>query len=232
MTTEGLFRDSEFRESAFEYRWLLEHGYSERSSLKLVGDKHRLTRVQRNILFRGVVPHSRAAPRLSRLIRHTEPGHRLLVDAHNVTLTILNYRLGHPVFLATDGLVRDAGGGRRRVNKLRAFQSVLTDLAVYVRELRPVFSRFYFDAPFSGSATHAKSMTGEARRIGAPIQCRLTDHADSAIVAAAEEAESPWLCTSDSQVIDRTACCVYDLAGDFLRNRHDAEPADARSLFT
>ena len=44
-----------FAEACATYRILRERGYPEKATLKLVGDRHRLSRIQRNCMFRGVI---------------------------------------------------------------------------------------------------------------------------------------------------------------------------------
>lgn len=238
MKTEELFADSAFRCAASDYRWLREHGYPESPSLKLVGDKHRLSRTARNILYRSVIPVQVAENRRRRLIpleasSHMGLGGRtLVVDAYNVVLTVLNYRLGHPVFRCADDLIRDAGGAKRRVNRLTVFLSVLDELASLLIAAGPNRAELYFDRPFSGSETHAAAMDASAADAAALIDCRLVDHADRAVVEAVRSASDAVLCSSDSGIIDATEAPLADIADRLLATTYGVSVPSIRSVFT
>ena len=228
---ERLLAHPAFRAAAHDYHWLRERGYPEKPSLKLVGDRHRLQATARNALYRSIVPTALAAARLRRLV-HADyvRGKILVVDAHNISLTVLNYRLGHPVFLCTDGLTRDAGGAKRRVNRWSQFQSALADVAACLADLGCREPRCYFDAPFSGSATHAVELRSAAERHGLEIASSVVDHADQAVIAAARE--TGVVASSDSDVVDRSAQSIFDLARAVIERRYRAVIPSVASLFT
>lgn len=228
---ERLLADPALRTAAQDYHWLRERGYPEKASLKLVGDRYRLPATARNALYRSIVPGEVAAARRRRLV-HAESirGKTLVVDAHNISLTVLNYRLGHPVFLCTDGLTRDAGGAKRRVNRWSQFQSALADVAACLADLACREARCYFDAPFSGSASHAAQLRRAAEHHGIEITCSVVDHADQAVIAAARE--TGVVASSDSDVVDRSAQSIFDLARAVIEGRYQAVIPSVASLFT
>ena len=47
-------RDGDITAAAHDYRWLLDRGYPDQGALKLVGDRYRLSRTGRAVLYRGV----------------------------------------------------------------------------------------------------------------------------------------------------------------------------------
>lgn len=231
MTACELLSDASLREAAAEYRWLLERGFPDAASLKLVGDKHRLSRIERNVLFRGVAEESRAGPRRARLVSDPRRS-ALIVDAHNVSLTVLNYRLGHPVFVCTDGLARDAGGAKRRVNRLGVYREVLDGLVRFLAGLEIGRCDWYFDGPFSGSATHASFV--EEALVGSALagRSRVAESADRAVVVATQSANEPvCLCSGDSEIIDRTSVPLYDLSRAFIASEYGARLPSIRALF-
>jgi hypothetical protein len=65
--------------AARDYRWLLDRGYPQSASLKLVGDRYRLERDERLVLFRGVFAGAASASRRS--ILSADAGGRLLLTS-------------------------------------------------------------------------------------------------------------------------------------------------------
>jgi len=57
-----------FSEACATYKLLRERGYPEKATLKLVGDRHRLSRIQRNCVFRGVILQRAAARRKAKIV--------------------------------------------------------------------------------------------------------------------------------------------------------------------
>ena len=89
-----------FKKPVKDYRYLMEQGYSEKASLKLVGDRYRLSRLERNCLFRGVRTRSVARCRMEKLVdSDILGGANLGVDWYNVLITVESYLKGFPVFL-------------------------------------------------------------------------------------------------------------------------------------
>ena len=105
-----------FAEACATYRLLREKGYPEKATLKLVGDRHRLSRMQRNCLFRGVIASATAARRRRRSSRP-----RRLPDSPSaLTGTMFSSRWkaisrASVLFVADDGVVRDASGNSRQL---------------------------------------------------------------------------------------------------------------------
>jgi hypothetical protein len=92
-----------------EYRYLLSRGYSDTAALKLVGDRHRLSRLERNCLFRATVNVETAEARRRKMVAPEEVrGRDLGIDWYNVLITVETYLKGGVLFLADDGVTRDA----------------------------------------------------------------------------------------------------------------------------
>jgi hypothetical protein len=141
----------QIRQAAEEYLWILSKGYPQGAALKLVGDKFKLTRDLRQILYRGVVPAGQAQLRRKK-IGKVSKGDRVLVDTYNVLFTVNNYLLGRPVFISNDGFLRDAGEMRGRIiNKPQFTRSVAMMLEVL--QMWPGAKYIhYLDEPVSQSA--------------------------------------------------------------------------------
>jgi hypothetical protein len=90
---------TDFGSACRDYQYLLDRGYPETGSVKLVGDRYRLAKNDRNILYRGVSSNQTSQIRREKLVHGISGDVVLLIDGHNVLFTIVNYLTGHPVFL-------------------------------------------------------------------------------------------------------------------------------------
>ncbi len=184
--------------AARDYRWLLDRGYALPSSLKLVGDRFRLASEERLVLFRGVSSTSRSTSRLARASPETG-GRRLLVDAYNQILTVYHYTKGRPVFVATDGVLRDAGGAHGRISDREGFERAMQILADSIAAQRPSSVLAFFDAPVSGSAGHALSFALALSRRGLEARSLVEASADPPLKLALA---GDRVASSDSAILD------------------------------
>jgi hypothetical protein len=208
--------------AAMDYRWLLDRGYAETSSLKLVGDRHRMTRDERMILFRGVYSSSSSAARASIVVDQAavRAGGEILVDGYNQALTVMHYLSGRPLFIGTDGLTRDAGGSHGRIADQALFERAASLLAD--RLAAPTAERVavYLDAPVPGSAGHAALFRRLAAERGIEAIVLLERSADFPLKAAGGRVGA-LVASGDSAIADalaaersRTGGCasIYDAA--------------------
>ncbi len=218
-----------FIDALREYTIFLERGYSEKSVLKLVGDRRRLNAPQRTMLYRGVVARSTALRRRA-LRRRITAGADLLVDGHNVLYTIANYLFGRVLYLSTDGYLRDAGEIHGRTPDIGVLTEAAVMLVDTLSKKRPRYVEMLLDQPvaYSGelAATIRKlfetgGIVGTVRTEKSPdyrlkrgLRCR--EDSDSA-------GRRTLVATSDSGIIDyaerRHTVHVTDLARMVLTNR-------------
>lgn len=168
-----------FAEACAEYKHLREKGYPEKATLKLVGDKHRLTRMQRNSMFRGIVVETLAGPRRSKIVRPADvPGSSLGIDWYNVLITVESYLRGLPVFISDDGIVRDSsathGSYRRSELTARALQEIAGELTIMAPSRIDVF----LDAPIAFSGLMAEEVRRKIGEIPCPAQVSVAHSAD------------------------------------------------------
>ena len=211
-----------------DYRLFLERGYPESTLKKVVGDRHRLSGEERLILFRGVATEETDRSRNRKILSPDElSGKPLAVDFYNVAFTILNYRLGRPVFRATDGYLRDAGALHGRLGRESRLDWVLTPLIETLLSYGPGEVVFYLDSPVSHSGDHARSLKQICARYGRP-------HWRAEVVPSADyplrRNRSALIATGDSAIIDECTTGVVDLAALVLKERFDLQPPDLASL--
>ena len=98
----------DLRTAAQHLAWLLEHGYSEVASLKLVADRFKLQERQRNALRRGVCSFSVAQSRLKKRLSVSQLYHSdLLIDGFNCVIVLETGLAGGVLLAGLDGAYRD-----------------------------------------------------------------------------------------------------------------------------
>ena len=216
---EETFMSREFHLACADQLYLAERGYPLKQAVKLTGDRYRLNSMQRSILRRGVIPEPVARERREKRISSEQVrGEVLAIDACNVLAAIGNYLGGKPVYIATDGILRDAaesvGVFRNDAVRKRAASLMVASMA----ELRPGDSCFYIDAPL----THSRDLSREILRAlsasGFSAGIELVTSADRVLKNA-----PGVLVSGDSEIID-TVERVFDLARYVLESRFGLVP--------
>lgn len=193
-----------------DYALFVERGYPVKGVLKLVGDRHRLSGTERNILYRGVVSRARAEARSRRIMTPSEvrAGSTITVDGHNVLFTVVNYLQGRTTFISVDGYLRDAGNPARRVRAGEDYRRAVSELGERFRGLGAGLIVVYFDEP----VTYSKDHIGAARRAWADLDDRLELHLVRSADQALKLREADLLATSDSTLIDTSPVPIVDIA--------------------
>lgn len=218
----------ELSAAARDYRLFLERGYPDSTLKKVVGDRHRLSGEERLILFRGVATSALDRSRSEKRLPPKAVAERtLLIDFYNVAFTLLNYRLGRPLFRSTDSFVRDAGALHGRLGKDERLEWVLPPLMDTLAHHTPRSVRFFLDAPVSHSAAHAARVEVAGEECSFPVSANLVPSADHPLK---RRAPGELIATGDSAVIDAVPEGVIDLSSAVLKEAFDFDPPDLRRL--
>jgi hypothetical protein len=113
-----------FEKAVRDYYFLMDNKYPNKGSLKLVGDRYRLTGDERTILFRGVASSQKNIERQKRVAINFS-NQKLLLDGYNIVFTLMNYFLGRIVFISSDGFCRDAGSLFGKIRNQSLFYQAL-----------------------------------------------------------------------------------------------------------
>jgi len=215
-----------FGDSYNDYKYLKEKGFSEKSSLKLVGDRYRLTRIGRNVLFRGVVEESTASVRIGKIITPEEAAGRPMgMDWYNVLITVESYLRGALLFLADDGMLRDSSAVHGSFRSSPLTQTAISDIIEAVRMLAPSRVDAYLDSPIAHSALMAETLRERfASELGVPSEAGLSRSADFPL-----KSYDGIVASSDSVILD-AAVKLIDLPRYVLRIRYSFTPLPLRSL--
>jgi hypothetical protein len=192
-------------EACDDYRWLLARGYPAAAALKLVGDRHRLPRVERNALFRGAFDPVAAAARRRKLVDpDAVRGRPLAVDWYNVLITVETYLAGGTLFLADDGVVRDAAAVHGSWRRGPRTEPATGALAAALARLGPSRLDVFVDAPVAFSGELAGELRASlAAAVPVPVEVSLAASADGPL-----KRYGGVVASSDSVVIDAATAAV------------------------
>lgn len=192
--------------AAEDLRYLLSRGYGRISAVKFVGDKYKLDKPQRLLLYRGVYSPEGAAAHRKKLVGTNDvQQEKLSVDGFNVLLTVNSELKGIPNYLSDDGFVRDVSEIHSSATKANLSKPVqLTISALKDLEVAKVY--IIFDRLISKSGELSKQVFEELRANSVAGESLTAESADFEVLKRGEIAAS-----SDSIIIDK-ADRVFDLA--------------------
>jgi hypothetical protein len=196
----------EFITAVHDYFYLINRNYSGKSVLKLVGDRYHLDRIQRNLLYRGVVPKALAERRRSKLKTEIS-GEHISIDGYNVLLTISNYLLGRTVYISNDGLLRDAGEVFGKQQPLEVLHDVIDFTFPLLKKGGPRSLAVYFDSPVAFSGELAGYVRKQLEHVQLPGTVEAVHSPDYFL----KKAEYGLVATSDSIIIDACTTAIVDL---------------------
>ena len=216
-----------FPEALQDYRYLKNRGFPDKAALKLVGDRWRLSSLERNCLFRAVFAETDCRLRRAKLLPpEALSGQPLGVDWYNVLITVESYLKGCPVFLADDGLLRDSSGVHGSYRPGKVTEAALQKILEALTHLAPSRLELFLDAPISYSGAMAEELR---RRVPAacPSEVSVSPSADYPL-----KSFPGVVATSDSSIIDREVVQkVVDLARFVLERGYGARVAPVQLMF-
>ena len=183
-------------------------GYHKKTTGKLVGDRYRLNKEQRIILYRGIYCKSTVADRGEKIEFHPTQKH-LSIDGYNILFSIYNYLLGKTLFRGNDGFLRDVGDGDADFKNQLILTKAIGLLMTFIKFLQPLSFTIYLDKPLKGSVSHGNMILLEMENHGLTGSVTLVDQVDKTIL----KDKGMVLVTSDSQIIDKSLHTCTDLLG-------------------
>jgi hypothetical protein len=196
-----------FEAACTTYRLLRDLGYPEKATLKLVADRHRLSKVQRNCLYRGVVSSAHAAARKAKIVDAAlVEGELLGVDWYNVLITVESYLKGQVVFLCDDGILRDSSGVHGSYRPTELTQRARDQILSCIHGMNPRHVDVYLDSPLAFSGVMATEIRDLLQGAVFPSNVLLAHSADYPL-----KSHTGIVASSDSIVID-AASRIIDLA--------------------
>ncbi len=181
--------------------------------------------MERNALFRGVMPTSACEARKRKIVTVDEvSGESLGLDWYNVLITVESYLRGMPLFISDDGITRDSsathGSYRRSALTDRAQSAIMETLS----SLRPGRLDFFLDSPIAFSAEMAAELRGRLANLSIPTAVALERSADFPL-----KFYHGIVASSDSVILD-SARRICDLPRCVLESRFRFTPPSLPDL--
>jgi hypothetical protein len=183
-----------------ELSWLLSRAYSLKSSLKLVGDRHRLVSRQRMALERCACSDSSLKARCDKALEPEDfdPGGEIMLDGYNLLITLESALSGAFIFKGRDGAFRDIAGIHGTYKCVEETIPALILIADFLSSLNPSKVIFLLDAPVSNSG-RLKELIYRENSIDSDKWDVILDNNPDKILCEAPCA----VISSDSLVLDR-----------------------------
>ena len=215
---------SAFQEAIEDYRYLLNKDYPQKALLKLIGDRYRLSRVERNCLFRGVSKST--GSREKKITGISNVAHYPLgIDWYNVLITVDSYLRGYPLFISDDGLLRDSSGVHGSFHKKESTQRAIRAIITCIGKLNPMKTGIYLDSPVSHSGDMANLLREAcANTLSNPFTIEVVPSADYFL-----KTYKGIIASSDSIICDH-ADKIFDLARYVLSTTYNYHPPGLMEL--
>ena len=215
LTTRTDPKRNRLRLAAADFFFLLNRSYPRSRSLELTANRYRLDGSERMLLSRGIFSQRQLLARRAKFqIPAAWRGGLLVVDGHNVQITVESRIEGKPLLRANDGALRDIAGLSSRYRFGETGKMALDMVFDFLRVFPPQKLLFLFDEPMSRSGELAAVYRKKLIEAGL---------AGDARTSPVPESEFPYeecvAASSDSAVIDAArrwtdlACLVIDYFG-------------------
>ena len=187
------------RQAVADLSWLLSNGYAEKSSLKLVGDRYRLTERQRMGVMRCACSDQALARRKEHEVApDAVAGQYLLLDGYNVLTTVEAALAGGIIIQGRDGCYRDLASMHGSFRKVAETAPAIELVGRQLADLDVPRCVWYLDRPVSNSGRLKTVIAELAERNGWNWQIELVNSPDMALIDGDEIAAS-----ADSVILDR-----------------------------
>jgi len=179
--------------------WLLTRGYSDRASLKLVGDRHSLRDRQRKALQRCAASDHDCLERKRRKVSPAAlQGEILVVDGYNVLLTVEAALSTGVLLLARDGTLRDLAAMSGHYRRVQTTRPAVRMLSEFLSHHGCAGVEWYLDRPVSNSARLKRLIEEIVAERSPSWVVQLTDQTDKTIIES-----KAIVATADSAILDR-----------------------------
>lgn len=179
--------------------WLLSRAYGENSSLKLVGDRYRLTKRQRKALLRASCSDQQQQYRTDTALTPVAlQGTRVAIDGYNLLITIEVALSRGYILHCRDGAYRDIASVHSTYRKVEETLPALALIGETLKSLHIQKAHWYLDAPISNSGRLKGIMAQLAIEHDFNWEVELVNNPDKALVSD----ESCIPISSDSWIID------------------------------
>ncbi len=186
---------NDLKKACKDYIWLLNNGYAEKSSLKLVGDRFRLLERQRMAIVRCCC---RDEELLSRKSKEKQELYSecLYIDGYNVLTTIEAAIGGGVIFKARDGCYRDLASIHGSYRKVEETIPAIEYIGRYLEKFNTQVI-WYLDSPVSNSGRLKKILYSVSKEKGWGWEINLEYNPDKLLIE-----KKSLIASADRSVLD------------------------------
>jgi hypothetical protein len=179
-------------------QYLLTHGYNEKSTLEIVGNRYRLNERQRKAVMRMVCAEQHQQIRAEKCITWEETaGKDLLIDGYNVLIIMESAMSGGYIFEGLDGCYRDIASIHGSYHRVEETIPVLLMVGEAMKAQKIGTAHWYFDAPVSNSGRLKTMMYELKEQYDFPWEISLSNSPDAVLKESKE-----IIVTSDGFVLN------------------------------
>ncbi|MEM5789329.1 MAG: DUF434 domain-containing protein [Syntrophobacteraceae bacterium] len=198
-------------EAAADFFHFQNRDYPRAAALEWVGNRYALPKVERQLLLRGVFSQREALSRRTKRLRGAGWRNGLLVvDGHNVQITIESHLEDRILLRANDGALRDIAGQSARFRFTETSAMAIDMIFRFLRDFPPNGVLFLFDAPMSRSGEMASRYREELRK------AKLAGDARAVPVPEREFPSSNHTAASSDGAVLNSCLSWIDLAGSVI----------------
>lgn len=152
---------ADLRSALADFSLLLTKGYSEKSALKLVGDKLSLTERQRLAIMRSACSDQHLSSRKQREVKIADvTGQPIVIDGYNILITVEAAMSGGVIFKGRDDCFRDLASIHGTYRKVTETIPSVQLIGKFLKEIGVVKALWLLDSPVSNSG-RLKTLIGE-----------------------------------------------------------------------
>lgn len=206
------------RQAVRDLSILLSRGYSEDASLKLVGDRYRLHKRQRQALMRAACADEAIMRRQRNLLdQDMLAQEEIWIDTYNLLITIESLLSDGIILYCRDGCYRDLASVHGTYRKVEETIPAIHLIGQTLAALEVGMVKWHLDSPVSNSGRLKGILLEEAQKHNWNWEAELHNNPDKVLVEAGKVVVS-----SDSWVIDH-ALAWFNLVGLIIEKNQNFE---------
>jgi len=221
----GTAQHAQLRAAVRDLSWLRSRGYGDGAAQKLVGDRYRLKRRQRNAVARSACTDAERAHRLhARLSPSEVAGREVHVDTFNALITVEAALGGAYLFVGRDTAYRDVNPLEGTYRIVRQTDSAVERLTTTLQSLDPARVIWHLDRSVSNVGRVKKRLADASSETDGAWRLKEQEDVDAALCSS----PSNTVVTSDSTILDATEAWLHLEALVRARHAPDANVVDLR----
>lgn len=206
------------RAAVVDLSWLRTRGYGDNAALKLVGNRYRLARRQRDAVARSACSdRALALRRAAECAPRACAGEPFRIDGFNTLITLESALGGAFLFEGRDGCYRDIGGLRGTYRLVAETQPAIQLAGAVLDALGAGPVRWLLDGHVSNTGRLKAALMEAAQANGWSWHVEITEAVDAALIRAPQV-----VVTSDSEILDRAERWVNVTAAALRHMTHTA----------